>query len=319
MIRLLHFFFFSCLFLMGYAQPNLQEQKKIETKIQPLGALEAYNLATITDTITKPFFDKREKALAIYYWIANHITISPESVRSYDSRDTDPASVIKNRKTNAIGFSLLFQEMCSMANIRCLFITGYTKYNTDEINEPADEPNHAWNVVQIGLSPDTWYYVDASKACGITDTKFYSFTKKFNWNYFFSDKNIFNLDHFPENRSWILGKGSKSKKEFYSIPVVESGAYQLGTYHPIPYKGFIKTKTSKPVAFSIKRQRENPIWKIFLIIKIGNKEAKKIDLQFKEEYEILEFEYTFDVEDTYVVTINADGNDLYTYVVESEE
>ena len=69
--------------------------------------------------------------------------------------------------------------MCSQANIRCLSVDGYVKNFPEEINDIPDEINHSWNVVQLGLSPEEWYYVDAAKGSGYLDKKRSVFTKKF--------------------------------------------------------------------------------------------------------------------------------------------
>ena len=55
----------------------------------------------------------------------------------------NPEQVVMNRKTTSLGFAKLFQEMCSMGNIRCLVVDGYVKHSTEDINNRADEPNHS--------------------------------------------------------------------------------------------------------------------------------------------------------------------------------
>lgn len=303
----------------GRTQNNYQERYQLESIIQAMGALEAYNIASIVDTITSSFADKRDKALAIYYWIANNISLDPKSVKSNDKKKIDPVSVIQLRKTNSFGFALLFQEMCSMSNIRCLSINGYTKYNFKDIDNAPDEPNHYWNVVQIGQSPEEWFYVDVAKASGNLDSKFTNFTKSYSAGYFFAERKIFNLDHFPKNLSWLLGNGPRNKKDFYTLPLIESGAYLIGATNPFPLQGFIKTKPSNAVEFSFKKQSGTSINKMSIILKEGNKPEKREPLIYDEIDGSFKFRYSFKREETYVVKISADENALFTYIVESSE
>lgn len=312
-------FFASLLTLQVKSQNDYQKRALIETQIQEMCALDSFNIARIADTITAPFSDKIDKAFAIYYWISNNISLDPKSVKKNDSKKIDPVSVIQLRKTNAFGFATLFQEMCSMADIRCLVVNGYTKYNYNDINNPPDEPNHSWNVVQTGQSPDQWYYVDVAKASGNLDIRFTTFKKKYCRGYFFADRKIFNLDHLPENKAWLLGFGPKNKNEFYLLPVIESGAYILGAYNPAPFYGFIKTKTSKAFQFSFKIKPGTSISRLMFITKEGNKPEKKEPLIYEESEGTITIRYTFKKEETYVVRFNADENDLFTYLIESSE
>lgn len=75
-----------------------------------------------------------------------------------------------------------------------------------------------WAVVQLGQSPDTWYYVDPAWGSGYADAEMKVFTRSFTDAYFFTDKPIFNLQHYPDNEAWKLGGAPKNKKEFYSLP-----------------------------------------------------------------------------------------------------
>ena len=152
-----------------------------------------------------------------------------------------------------------------MANIRCLTADGYVKNNANDINNKIDEINHTWNVVQLGQSPEQWFYIDAAKASGFTDAKMTSFTKLFTSEYFFADRALFNLDHFPDNAAWQLGAGPKSLKEFYSLPVISNAAYKYGLQKPKPINGYVKTKANANTAFSFTYNDSIPIKNIFLI------------------------------------------------------
>lgn len=287
--------------------------------VKQIGSLDNLNVATIADTITRNFPDKYDKARAIFYWIANNIALDPKAIKANDNKKKDPVDVVQLRKATPIGFALLVQEMCSMANIRCLTVDGYVKNQAEEINNKADEINHSWNVVQLGQSPEQWYYIDAAKASGFTDIKMTTFTKLFTSEYFFADKLLFNLDHFPDNDAWQLGPGPKTLKEFYALPVISNAAYKFGLQKPQPVNGYIKTKIKTTTSFSFIYNNTIPIKNIFLIIGEEKKLLKPEPMNFKDNNGLISFSFQFKKADTYPVRIVADEKELLQYYLEVDE
>lgn len=314
---------FFLLAALAFTCHDLHAQRKdfssVDDQVKKLGSLDNLNVATIADTITRNFSEKYDKARAIFYWIANNIAIDPKATKSKDNKKTDPVDVVQLRKATALGFALLVQEMCSMANIRCLTVDGYVKSSADEISNKADEINHSWNVVQLGQSPEQWFYIDAFKASGFTDKKFTGFTKLFTSEYFFADKSLFNLDHYPDNDAWQLGGGPKNLKEFYALPVISNAAYRYGLYKPQPMNGHIKTKTKNITSFSFVYNNAIPIKNIILIIGDEKRQLKPEPMNFTDNNGVLSFNYQFKRADSYPVRILADGADLLQYYVESED
>ena len=173
-------------------------------------------------------------------------------------------------------------------------------------------------MVQLGQSPDAWYYVDPTWGSGYTDDKMTQFTRSFNADYFFSDKNIFNTQHFPDNGALILCAGHKSESYFFSLPLVKSAAYeyQLGKFSP--ENGFIKTKLSKPVSFSVKINAVSTIEIVSLEMgESKKKKTKTVDYTFSNG--IISFSHKFDLEDTYPVTLLVNNKPLLGYLAEVSE
>jgi len=313
--------FFIILFSFSSNRLLAQENNYTATDefVKKLGSMDNLNVATIADTITRSFPDKQNKARAIFYWIANNIAIDPKATRSNDKRNTEPENVIHLRRTTPLGFSLLVQEMCSLANIRCLSVDGYLKFKAEDINNKADEVNHSWNVVQLGQSPEQWFYIDAARASGFTDAKISTFTKQFTGEYFFADKALFNLDHYPDNDAWQLGGGPKSINAFYALPVISNAAYKYGLQKPQPLNGHIKTKVKAPNRFSFAYNNVVPIKNIFLVIGEEKKQLKPEPMNFTDNGGIVTFNYQFKIADTYPVKIIADGHELLQYYVEVED
>ena len=301
---------------------NLQAQDKfalIDDYVKNLGALETFNVATIADTITRKFPEKKDKARAIFYWISNNISLDPKAIKLNDNKKDDPVLVVQARKATPLGFATLIQEMCSMANIRCLVVDGYIKNNPEEINNKPDEINHSWNVVQLGQSPEEWYYVDAAKASGSLDKKMTGFTKLFTSEYFFADKALFNLDHYPDNSAWQLGGDQKSLKEFYALPVIGNIAYTYGLQKPTPLTGHIKTKITNSVSFSFLYNSSKPITEISIIMGDERRQSKPEPMNFTDNGGVVKFSYKFKKADSFPVRITVDGKDLLQYYVDVEE
>lgn len=301
------------------AQNKENKYVAVDAYVKKLGALDSFNVATIADTITRSFDDKEKKARAIFYWIANNIALDPKAVRANDTKKTDPVIVVQTRKATSLGFAMLVQEMCSMANIRCLTVDGYTKYSAEDINNKADAPNHSWNVVQLGKSPEEWFYIDAAKASGSLDSRFTIFTPRFISGYFFADKKLFNLDHCPDNSAWLLGEGTKSIKEFYALPVIGNYAYEIGLQKPNPATGFFKAKTTGTTRFSFNYNESTPIKTVDVVLGEGKRQSKPEAAEFSDGGGQISFGYKFKKDDSYPVKLVVNGEVLIEYIAEVTE
>ena len=293
--------------------------KNIDEAVEKLGSLNNFNVAVIADTITQKFTDSEQKARAIFYWISNNIQLDPIGTRQNDDKSILPEKVITLRKATPLGFSLLVQEMCSAANIRCLSVDGYVKNYAAEINETADEKNYSWNVIQLGQSPETWYYIDAARASGFLDKKSTVFTKQFTSEYFFADRKLFNMAYFPDNNAWQLGGGIKNVKDYFALPVFNNYSFALGLGKPTPITGYIKTSIKKPVLFTFPVNGAIDIKNISLIMGDEKKQPKPEAMNFVNTGGIISFTYQFKKEDTFPLRVVADGKDILQYMIEVTE
>jgi len=311
--------FLCCSFLLlntTTAQKVEGPYQKVDDFVITLGPLTDNNVSTIADTLTRNLGSKELKARAIFYWIANNIALDAKAIKANDNRKTLPEEVIKTRKSTPLGFAKLFQEMSSIANIRCLVVDGFVKNSTEEINEPADEINHSWNVLQLGQSPEQWYYVDAARASGSMDAKMSGFIKDFTSEYFFADRILFNLDHFPDNDAWQLGPGPKSKKEFYALPLFYNAAYTYSFQKPAPALGLIQTKVDAKVQFSIPYRYSKSVGSVALLIGDARKPIKPTPMNFSTSNGSIVFSYQFKTEDSFPVRVQVNENTVLEYMVE---
>jgi len=306
------------LFAFSFQVDAQNDYSIVDNYVKSLGSLDTLNMGTISYTVTKKFADPKEKVRAIFDWIAYNINYDLKAGKNNDNEKTSTELVLKTRKATAVGFAGLFQDMCSVVKIRCLTVDGYAKFTTEQIIEKPDGLNHTWAVVQLGQSPDSWYYVDPTWSSGYADDKMTKFTKAFNADYFFADKSIFNYQHFPDNSAWLIGEGTRSSSTFFSLPLVKSAAYEYKLGKFLPANGFIKTKLSKPVAFNIKLNTTIPIEIVSLEMgENKKKKTKTVDFTFSEGN--LSFSHKFDMEVTYPVTVLVNNKPVLGYLVEVSE
>lgn len=292
--------------------------KQVDDYVKSLGKLDPLNMGSISHILTKKFTDNTEKARAIFDWIAFNISFDTKKYRSGGNDKMLSDEVLKTRKANAYGYAALFQDMCSVAKIRCLTVDGYVKNTIEDIGEKPDAFNHTWAVVQLGNSPEEWHYVDPAMGSGYLDEKMATFTREFNDAYFFADKTIFNYQHFPDNAAWLLGPGTKDLKSFLSFPVVKSPVYELGARRFEPEKGLIKTKVSNSVLFSI---RVKPAYTVEIVsLQVGTAKKKETKtVNYIVENGNVSFKYKFEEADTYPVNVLINNKLVLSYVVEVTE
>jgi len=275
--------------LFSYLPSIAQEENKKAGPSQyarMLGPLTEKNLAEITDTLTAPFIDRRDKALAIFSWIARNIAINPKATRGNDKSKTDPVLTIRTRKTIAHGFALLYQEMASLSGLRCLTIEGYTRNGTESMEEKPEETNHSWNVIQLGQSPADWFYVDAAKG----------------------------------NKAWQLGPNPPaSMSQFMNIPVLHPMAYEGGLQSIEPSVGMLKTKTTNWIQFRYRLNNTDSIFSVELLMGAESLKNKPQPMNFTFRNGELAFEYNFkqDYEGSLLIRINE--KEFCTYLLKVEE
>lgn len=299
------------------AQTNGRDFTAVDAYVKSLGALDSMSMGTINNVVSNKFTDKIDKARAIYYWITHHITFDIKAARTNSLMKNTPADVLLYRKAVGIGFASLFQDMCSSADIRCLTVDGFVKTNTSQVGETSTEINHSWVVVQLGQSPETWYYVDPAWGSGYGDAEMKVFTPYYTDAYFFTEKETFNLQHFPDNEAWKLGPAPKNKKDFFEMPVIKVAAVELGIKKLSPNEGNIKAKVNKAVKFSFTLKSTESIDKVEL--GIGEKKKYKVaEIQYSNSASVLSFSYKFEEENTYPVTVLVNGKEFVSYFVEVE-
>jgi len=316
--NLLLFFLLALLLpVISIAQTNGKDFSEVDDYVKKLGNLDSMSMGTINNVVSRKFPEKIDRARAIFDWIAMNITYDVKAGRSNNAAKNTSTEILKTRRAASAGFTTLFQDMCSAADIRCLTVDGFLKTNHLQIGDKSTDINHTWAVVQLGESPDTWFYVDPAMGSGYLEADMKTFTRFFNTGYFFTEKNLFNWDHYPDNDAWKLGSAPKSRGDFFDLPVIRNAAYEYGLKNFSPRSGKTKAKPGKSVNYQFRFNNTADITSVTMIIG-EKKKLKTKDVPFNFSGGQLSFSYAFDDENSYPVTIKVNGKELIIYEMDVE-
>ncbi|OAB80010.1 hypothetical protein ULVI_04530 [Cochleicola gelatinilyticus] len=186
--------------------------KVIEEKNKKLSVTK--NLA---EFITKYCNTDREKAFALYNWLAQNIAYDHElrtnrkmQKEVYVSETSVVQRALSKRKALCGGYAFLFRDLCKELGIQTKVIHGFSKSYTVNKNNLAT-PNHTWNAVLIN---GNWHLLD------ITMARSQGSGGKPSSYWFMTDPTYFIKTHFPENRKWSFLKHPISRSEFEKLPSI---------------------------------------------------------------------------------------------------
>jgi len=203
-----------------FAQAATKEYKrfrKIDNRAKKAPENVTTSVQMLTDYLTMPAKNERQKVRAIYIWIANNIhyddtaffhgTEVYKKINWVHYQKQKAENVLKNRVAVCEGYANLFKKMCEQANITAECITGSCK---DMYGNLADM-KHAWCVVKVG---NEWFMTDPTWGAGAMDTKNQKYIRRYNDAYFLPDKNVFLKDHFPDDPLWQFSEKLMSEADF---------------------------------------------------------------------------------------------------------
>lgn len=215
--------------------------------------------------IGKDFTRDDEKARAIFTWIATNIKydyaaygVNEKPVAySFKSQEEKIAKqkalkeelaqkTLKSKKGVCQGYATLYTVVADKLGLESDIIPGTSKSHPMHIGKAPGASDHAWNAVKIG---GEWKLLDATWGAGTMVGAKPEFVFKFNDKYFFSDPDTFFLNHFPDNKKWLLT--NKTEKEFANLPLYYGNALMEGYEFLAPDSGVLTT-SSGAVSFKIK-------------------------------------------------------------------
>lgn len=241
-----------------------QDYSKVDEKVKtyPKSFSDTQKLA---ERIAKDFSADDEKARAIFTWIALNVKYDlpaygkgSQVAFSYASEEekiikqkkfkNDLAlKTLKTKKGVCEGYSTLFEILCTQVGLESVIVSGTSKSHPAHIGKVPAASDHAWNAVKID---GNWKLIDVTWAAGTVSGKNPAFTFRFNDAYFFTDPEVFFLNHYPDDEKWLFT--NKTKQDFADLPLYYGPYIQSDMQFLTPEKGSFINKRSSLVLFKIK-------------------------------------------------------------------
>lgn len=244
-----------------------QDFAKVDAKVK--------NYPNFADTdkfaakVNADFTRDDEKARAIFTWIATNVKYDLAAYGanerpvafSFKSQEEKLAKqqkfkedlaqkTLKSKKGVCQGYATLYMVVAEKVGLESEIVSGTSKSHPAHIGAAPGASDHAWNVVKIGQE---WKLLDATWAAGTVTGEKPQFGFKFNDKYFFTDPDVFFLNHFPDDKKWLLTQ--KSEQDFAQLPLY-FGNYLMGGYEFVsPNGGTFTNKPSGFIPFKIKNLR----------------------------------------------------------------
>jgi transglutaminase/protease-like cytokinesis protein 3 len=200
-------------------------------------------VSDIASVLTQDLNTEHEKFRAIFRWITDNIEYN-KSAQNITGAD----KVLRKNKAVCQGFSNLLKEMCTVVNIPCESIVGYTKTEVADINRKLKKTDHAWNCVKLY---DKWYLVDVTWATSKFNVVTRKFINEFDDYYFLTPPERFILDHYPKDKKYQFLAKPVKKSVFIKAPVYYTDYLHMQLSKVVPVKGAFKWKIEKPIRVEV--------------------------------------------------------------------
>lgn len=162
----------------------------------------------IAGYVSANFSSDKEKARAIFIWVATNIQYDIENMYAlnfYETTEEKISKPLQTRKGICENYAALFTDICLKSGIKSYVIEGYTQQNGF-----SDYIPHAWCAVKLD---STWVMVDPTWGSGyVSNNKFY---KKINNSYFSSNPAVLIKSHMPFDFLWQFLNYPVTNQEFY--------------------------------------------------------------------------------------------------------
>lgn len=252
--------------------------------------------------IKKDFTSEYDKARAIYSWIALNIKydykayLNPQKPIQFSYRNEaekqKQIELIKEKtwqkafdsqKAVCEGFTLLYQHLASLVDLKSQVIRGDSKQSLTDIGRKQLLSNHSWNTVWVD---GKWILVDVTWGQGYYDSNRKVMVNYFNSAYFDTDPKYFFAKHFPDSGMYLDRK--LNQEEFLNGPLISDKTIEEDLEILRPDSGIIKANDGDKISFRIKNISKSDR---FFYLKKG--QPAKVESP-KEVRGTLEFQITYD-------------------------
>ena len=236
---------------LSIAQINQQVMDQVKTYPSAFKLYEH-----LSERITNDFNNDRDRAAAIYVWMATHIkydvkaffsgrvqrsariTYRNEAERIQKElalRQELAMETLQKKKAVCQGYSELYQLLCKACGIECEVVVGYSRSNVNNIGKVPRQSDHAWNVIRLD---NNWLFVDVTWGAGHVDHKTRKFVPAFTSDYFAVEAEAFSYNHYSEESKWNFT--GLTLKSFAEQVIAYHSFFGMGLELISPRQGLIK-------------------------------------------------------------------------------
>jgi len=167
-------------------------------------------------------------------------------------KDERVEKTLSSRKGVCEGYAQTFAKVCNLLNIKNEVIKGYARSSYNDIGNPIQQPNHAWNAVEIN---NKWIYIDATWGAGHQNNG--KWERKFKPYFYNIKKETYFKTHLPEDSKWRLKVARLDKATFYNQPMY-SHRFLVTNYELLnTSSGFLKKGNDGKIHLSLKNVQPN--------------------------------------------------------------
>lgn len=213
----------SCLILLLAAAPLFAAS--MDGRVRSINAtlMEAVfkepekNLPAVVKSLTGGNSGTAVTAKVLHDWICDNIAYDTDVFDNPRiALEQDYASILKKKKAICSGYTNLMNEMCRLAGVESIGITGYSKgFGYSGTIKKGQRPDHAWNAIRIG---NRWQLVDVTWDAGFCDWKY--FVKHYSTDYLYLTPEQFIFSHLPQDEQYQYLKKPVTVEEFVEQPYV---------------------------------------------------------------------------------------------------
>ncbi|HEX8268989.1 MAG TPA: transglutaminase domain-containing protein [Flavobacterium sp.] len=321
-MRFPKFIILSFLFLI-FGSAYSQDYSAVDTKVKSYPIFAKPEL--LANKINADFNTEDDKARAIFTWIASNIKYDmveymgtggvkqvaftyrtpEEKARKVKQFNMEIVSKTwRTRKAICHGYAELFNHLAELTGLESKMIPGTSKSHPTQIGKFPSVADHAWNAVKTN---GKWHLIDATWAAGGVDGATNKFFEKFNDSYFFTDPEIFFLNHFPEDDKNLMS--NKTREEFAALPLYYGDYLESDFTIEAPNKGIITAKSAN-VPFRFKNLSADRISYV-----LSNNNVFKGVIPVRNG-DISEFDIFLDKNFSGYLTIFVDGSSVVSYKIQ---
>jgi hypothetical protein len=234
------------------AQPYNFEGVEQFIQNQQIEVNSSKDLDVLASRITAQYPDTMSLVEAAYLWVAKNITYN-EGGNGPQHYASNVDSVLKYKTTVCAGYLNVFVMLCERMGIAAKEIDGYGKTGTEVSPDDKFTSNHSWAAVWLN---GKWNLTDVTWGSGYTLEGTHTFTRKSNNWYFFTEPEVFILDHYPRKSEWQLLKDTVSWDNFISYANIGLGAKENDISSYAPMQAVIHSAAGRQVVFSFTTKKD---------------------------------------------------------------